>query len=235
MDIDRCVPRTWWALAGLVGAFAFLGAAVIYFVMEREERPPGESSADVGFLQDMLDHHEQALTLSVWELQKGTTPAAQTFAREVLQQQSWEMGQMQRQLDEWGYARQDRSEMAMGWMGMATAPDEMPGLASDAELEALREAEGAEADALFLALMQDHHRGGASMAAAAAEQASDPWVRDLAQRMARNQTIEINEMQAARTRADLDPAPDGYEPGPFPDHGDGGEMSEPEDMDHSDG
>lgn len=235
MDVDRYVPRTWLALAGLVGAFAFLGAAVTYFAMERDERPPDESSADVGFLQDMLDHHEQALTLSAWELQNGTTPAAQMFAREVMQQQSWEMGQMQRQLDQWGYARQDRSPMAMDWMGMATAPDEMPGLASDAELEALREAEGAEADALFMALMEDHHRGGVSMAAAAAEQASDPWVRDLAGRMARNQAIEINEMQATRERAGLDASPDGYEPGPFPDHGDGGEMPDSEDMDHSNG
>src|SRR3546814_20543892 len=98
------------------------------------------------------------------------------------------MGQMQRQLDEWGYARQDRSEMAMEWMGMTTAPGEMPGLASDAELKALREAEGAEADALLIALMQDHHRGGVSMAAAAAEQASEPWVRDLAHRRARHHT-----------------------------------------------
>lgn len=111
----------------------------------------------------------------------------------------------------------------------------MPGLASDAELKALREAEGAKADALFMALMQDHDRGGVSMAAAAAEQASNPWVRELANRMARNQAIEINEMQAARTCADLDPDPDGYEPGPFPDHGDGGEMSDSNDMDHSDG
>lgn len=235
MDVDRYVPRTWLALAGLVGAFAFLGSAVTYFVVERGERPPAASSADVGFLQDMLDHHEQALTLSVWELQNGTTPTAQTFAREVLQQQSWEMGQMERQLDEWGYARQDRPEMAMGWMGMATTRREMPGLASDAELEALREAEGADADALFMALLADHHRGGVSMAAAAAEQASDPWVRALADRMARNQTIEIEEIQAARTRADLDPTPDGYEPDAAPDHGDGGEMSESDDMDHPDG
>jgi hypothetical protein len=46
MDVDRYVPRTWLALAGLIGAFAFLGAAVTYFVMEREQR--GESSAGVG-------------------------------------------------------------------------------------------------------------------------------------------------------------------------------------------
>lgn len=232
MDIDRYVPRTWFALACLAGAFAFLGAAVTYFVIEREDRPPSPSSADVGFLQDMLTHHEQAVTLSVWELQNGTTPTAQTFAREVMQQQSWEMGQMQRRLQEWGYTREERAETAMEWMGMATDPDQMPGLASDAELEALREAQGAEADALFMALMKDHHRGGVAMAAAAAERAADPWVRELADRMARNQAIEINEMQAARTRTGLDDDPEGYEPGPFPD---GGGTDAMEDMDHSGG
>lgn len=233
MDIDRFVPRTWLALASLVGAFAFLGAAVTYFVMERSDQPPAESSADVGFLQDMASHHEQALTLSVWEQQNGTAPEAQLFAQEILQQQSWEIGQMQRELERWGYRRETRPETAMEWMGMATTPDQMPGMASDAELEALREAEGAEADALFLALMEDHHRGGVSMATAAAERVSDPWVRELAERMARNQAIEINEMDAARTRAGLDPNPDGYEPGPFPDHEDADDTSEMDDMNHS--
>ncbi len=40
------VPRTWLAIVGLAGVFAFLGAGVTYFVMEREQR--GESSAGVG-------------------------------------------------------------------------------------------------------------------------------------------------------------------------------------------
>ena len=121
---------------------------------------------------------------------------------------------------------------------MAIPVDEMPGLASEAELAALREASGEAADALFVALMQDHHRAGVAMAEAAAERASDPWVRELAERMARNHAIEINEMDAARRCTGLVDDPDGYQPGPLG-HGtdDGVTRSDGgmDEMDHSEG
>lgn len=89
----------------------------------------------------------------------------------------------------------------MGWMDAPVPVDEMPGLATEAQMDALKAAEGAEADALFLDLMAEHHRGGAHMAAFAAEQADDPGVRALAARMARNQAIEIAEFaQTAKRR-----------------------------------
>lgn len=216
MDVERFVPRNWLGLIGLIGAVAFLGAAVTYAVVERGDRPPAESSADVGFLRDMSSHHEQALALATSELQNGTSPEAQLFAREILQQQSWELGAMHRQLQLWGRQRDGSTDEAMAWMDMPTPVDAMPGMASDDELAALRKSEGAEADALFIALMQDHHRGGVAMATAAAEQVSDPWVKALAERMARNQAIEIREMESARGRAELTDEPAGYEPGPFP-------------------
>lgn len=241
LNVDRFLPRSWLGLAGLILAFAFLGGAVTYFVGERGDSPPGASSADVGFLQDMITHHEQALTLSLSQVENGTATSggARIFAKEILQQQSWEIGLMQRQLGIWGYRREDRPAMVMEWMGMATPADEMPGLASDAELAALREASGEQADALFIALMQDHHRGGVAMAEAAAERASDPWVRELAERMARNQAIEINEMEAARGRTGLPEDPVGYQPGPLGGHdtddGRAGSDEEMDGMDHSGG
>lgn len=215
MDVERFLPRGWLGLVSLVGAFAFLGAALTYFAMERSDEPPGASSVDVGFLQDMISHHEQALALSTSELLNGEASEVQLFAREILQQQSYEIGMMDRQLADWGFSRQNRPEVAMAWMAMEFAPDEMPGMADPDELAALRNADGEDADALFLALMADHHRGGVDMAKAAAEAATDPWVRDLAERMARNQAIEINEMDAARQRVGLDANPAGYTPGPF--------------------
>lgn len=231
MDVERFVPRNWIGLVSLVGACAFLGGAIVFFATERADAPPGPSSADVGFLQDMISHHEQALALSTSELLSGAASEVQLFAREILQQQSYEIGLMDRQLTRWGYSRQNRPEVAMEWMGMGMgfAPEEMPGMADPDELRALRDADGSDADALFLALMTDHHRGGAAMAAAAAESVTDPWVRDLAERMARNQAIEINEMDAARRRVDLPADPDGYTPGPLHDMG-----SEPE-QGHDDG
>ncbi len=229
MKVERFLPRSWLALAALVLAFAFLGASVTYFVTERTDGGPGPNSVDVGFLQDMVTHHEQALALSLSEIDNGDESGVKLFAKEILQQQSYEIGLMQRQLSNWGYARENRPETAMEWMGMEFEPQQMPGMASDAELRALREASGREADALFIALMQDHHRGGVDMAAAAAEEAESSWVRDLAARFVRNQAIEINEMEAARERFGLSATPDGFNPGPFPDMS---AMEDMEDMDH---
>ena len=216
--LDRLFPQTWLELTAVAVALVFLGGAVTFLVSERADRPPDSSSADVGFLQDMISHHEQALALSTSELDIGETPAVRLFAQEILQQQSWEIGLMQRQLEQWDQRRENRPPDAMAWMGMEMPVEDMPGLASDEEVRALRDAEGTAADALFVALMADHHRGGIDMAAAAAERVSDPWVRDLAERMARNQAIEIEEMEAARRRTGLTDDPAGYEPGPFPDH-----------------
>jgi uncharacterized protein (DUF305 family) len=81
----------------------------------------------------------------------------------------------------------------MAWMDMPVPVDQMPGLLSDEEMTEISEARGAELDALFLDRMAEHHRGGIHMAQAAAELADDPDVRDLAERMVRNQSAEINE------------------------------------------
>ena len=82
-------------------------------------------------------------------------------------------------------------------------------------MDLLRSAEG-ETDAVFVALMIDHHRAGVAMAEAAAELVDDEQVRQLAARIARTQTLEIAEMTAVAGRLGLDPSPEGVTPD---DHG----------------
>jgi uncharacterized protein (DUF305 family) len=80
----------------------------------------------------------------------------------------------------------------------------MPGLATDAQMKALGKAHGAASDAMFLDLMAEHHRAGAAMAAFAVEHGSDRSVRALAERMERNQGIEINEFAQTAKRLGFD-------------------------------
>ncbi|MDW3178679.1 MAG: DUF305 domain-containing protein [Acidimicrobiia bacterium] len=216
MKVDDFLPRSWPELLIAVVALAFLGAAITFFVTQRADAPPGQSSVDVGFLHDMITHHEQAITLSESQIVGGESADVQLFAREILLQQSREIGLMEAKLAEWGFLRQNRPDVAMEWMGMSFAPQEMPGMASKDELRALQDAVGEDNDALFLALMGDHHRGGVDMASSAAVAAGDSWVRDLAARMERNQAIEIDEMDAVRQRLGLPADPTGFESGPFP-------------------
>lgn len=195
-------------------AILFLAGAIGYFVGGRtlEDGRPDSGSADVGFLYDMSAHHQQAVQLSMLELTNGTDPTIQTFAREILRSQSYEIGLMEMRLGIWGFDPGAGPDTAMAWMGMSMPASAMPGMADAAELEAMRSATGSDADALFLALMSDHHVGGVRMAEEAAESAGDSWVIDTARRMAAIQASEIAEMEAARVRAGLEPDPFGFSP-----------------------
>jgi uncharacterized protein (DUF305 family) len=206
------VPASLVQTALVAVVFAFLGGAIAFFVAERADRSPGADSVEVGFLQDMHHHHQQAVVLAQAQVDRGSASGAGLFAREILFFQSYEMGLMDRQLQAWGHRVDQRPPQAMVWMGMSVDPDAMPGMASPAELDAIQGAETPElADALFFALMRDHHLGGIAMAEHAAAEASDPWVRDLAERMARNQRTEIVEMDLVREREGLPTEPDGFE------------------------
>lgn len=189
----------------------FFGGSVGYAV--GVGRPPASDSVDVGFYRDMTAHHDQAIRMSLIELSNGENTTVRGFAQELIIFQRWEMGRMHEQLLDWG-ASTAPSDTVMAWMGMPVPSADMPGLATEAQMAELRGAEGADADALFLDLMAEHHRGGAHMAAYAARHAKDPDVRELARVMERNQSIEIAEFRqtAERFGFEIDIAP--YDPPP---------------------
>jgi uncharacterized protein (DUF305 family) len=186
-------PRA--AIAAFVVALCFL-AGVVGWRIGRSDPPPADD-VSVGFLDDMGYHHQQALVLSFAYLEGDPSDwfLAHT-AREIVQQQSYELGIMNDRLQ--ASASTGSPETAMDWMGMKLAPADMPGLASDDDIAALRDARGEEADELFSRLMMLHHAAGIDMADAAAADADDPFVRELAARMAEFQRIEIREMAAER-------------------------------------
>ena len=67
--------------------------------------PPGKDSAEVGFLYDMISHHEQAISMAQVELAGGTDVRVRVFADEIMRFQSYEIGLMERFLEEWGHTR----------------------------------------------------------------------------------------------------------------------------------
>jgi uncharacterized protein (DUF305 family) len=87
------------------------------------------------------------------------------------------------------------SDEAMAWMGMPTTADQMPGMASDEQLQALATSSGTAADELFVQLMIAHHEGGVHMAEQAVEDADLAKVRSLAGSIVAGQRGEIVELQ----------------------------------------
>jgi uncharacterized protein (DUF305 family) len=183
---------SWTQVIALVLAVGFLGGAIGYVVAKG--RPPADDSVDVGFLQDMIDHHEQGIEMGRMMLQKDDIdPVVRTLAEEVILIQQREVGLMDAQLSFWGKVRGELDRRTMGWMGMDTSVETMPGMQSQAAIDELDAATGAEADRLFLTMMRDHHQGGVHMAQDAARHADSSRVRDLAGRIAKSQSSEIEE------------------------------------------
>lgn len=175
-------------------AAAFLVGAIGYLVGVRvTESSAALNQVDVGFLQDMLDHHDQAVELSLLELANGEDRTAREFAQETIIFQRREIGLMERLLEEGGQPRGEVPREVMSWMNMTVPLSEMPGMATEVELDALAAARGADADRLFLELMREHHVGGIHMADWAAEFGENERARELARQIADYQRIEVRE------------------------------------------
>ena len=195
-----------WVLIGLgVAAVVGVGVGVAVTVLDREDPPPPMSATDVGFLQDMLDHHDQAVLISEIYLEERPDAGVAPYAREVILYQDREIAWMEAWLAEEGYERGAPDREAMTWMGMGMPVAEMDGMQSAEALQRLDDATGEDADLLFFAMMTDHHQGGIAMAEHEVMAGTDPEITDFAESVARNQRIEIAEYVAAAERLELIP------------------------------
>jgi len=75
-----------------------------------------------------------------------------------------------------------------------TPGEPMPGLATPEQMQALRDAEGLEAERLWLELMIEHHRGGVEMAEAVLARTENELVTPLARGVVMLQQKEIDYM-----------------------------------------
>jgi uncharacterized protein (DUF305 family) len=158
---------------------------------------PSESSVDAGFARDMSTHHTQAVDMAGYTRDNTGDPSIKILARDIETQQYFQIGEMQGWLDNWGLSR--TSTLAtMSWMAGHSHLESdglMPGMATPAQMDELETLTGKPLDIYFLQLMIHHHQGGLPMAQYAAEHATEPYVRNLAQKMAQAQSNEIVQME----------------------------------------
>lgn len=172
-----------------------LGGGIGYFVGNSASET-AHNSVDVGFLQDMRIHHEQAVVMSTIYL--GAAPngnsTLRTIARGILLEQQMETGRMVQLLRVFKQAETNESDQVMGWMGTPIPLSRMPGYATDAELEQLYQSRDSQADEIFITLMIAHHQGGVHMAEYAAENGKNSEVRAFANLIVESQSSEIGEL-----------------------------------------
>jgi len=181
----------------LVVAFAVLVGTGGWLLGHRAGGPdyPKASSVDAGFARDMSIHHQQAITMAIYERANTTNPDLKLLAYDIEDSQAFQKGEMQGWLEIWGLSLQSTIPQ-MSWMGITLAPGElMHGLATPAQLDRFEALRGTEMDKLFLQLMIRHHQGGVQMATYAMEHAKETYVRNLAAAMVSEQSGEIVQME----------------------------------------
>ena len=199
-DDDDAIVLSWWQhplnVVTMVVAAALLAGMLGWLIGDARAQPQ-YGATDVGFLQDMRIHHEQAVYMGfVFRELEGTDLGMQIVAGSIVQTQSLEIGRMVQLLREFGEPEAgDLQAPRMNWMGMSVEADQMPGLATEAELTELAGSSGAEADRLFADLMIAHHEAGIHMAEYAADHAENDEVVALATSMAQAQRGEIHEIE----------------------------------------
>jgi uncharacterized protein (DUF305 family) len=141
------------------------------------------SGTDIMFAQMMIPHHQQAIDMSAIALTRAVNPEVKALATRISAEQGPEIEQMR------------------SWLKAANAPAEMghqmsmDGMLSDADMEQLANASGAEFDQLFVLGMIAHHEGAIEMAQMVLG-SKNTEASELGKAIVEMQTVEIAELRA---------------------------------------
>jgi uncharacterized protein (DUF305 family) len=188
----RGVGTLWLAITLVAGLI--LGAAGFFVYTLTAPGTPADDSVEAGFLRDMSTHHAQAVEMSMIEHHSSTNQNLVTLSNDIALTQHGQIGYMQAWLRDWSLSPTSSQE-AMAWMPGSEGSVQnglMPGMATPAQLDALRKATGKDQDIMYLTLMRQHHLGGIHMAQEAISLSDNKDVDWLAQTMVAGQQGEIN-------------------------------------------
>lgn len=217
----RAAGASRWRLvvAGVIaGALVLAVGLAGGWMLAARSADPSTTSVEAGFARDMQVHHDQAVEMALIVRDRTDDPEIRSLAYDIATSQAQQSGQMYAWLNDWGLP-QARPGATMEWMSAPTLDGSagqghehgtpatessdagipaasMPGMASDADLERLRNASGTDAEILFLTLMLAHHRGGVEMADAVLDRSTHPLVTTLARAIVFAQSGEIDYMES---------------------------------------
>lgn len=157
---------------------------------------PSQEAAtfDQMFIDGMVVHHQGAVDMAKLARERAAHSEIKVMAESVIGSQEEEIATMKGWRAEW-FVREDAPSMTMPM----TRPDMRgmsPGMMTPEEMEALKAA--VPFDLAFLDAMIPHHEGAVEMARHAIDKADHAEIRELATRIARDQTSEIAQMREWR-------------------------------------
>jgi uncharacterized protein (DUF305 family) len=203
------MPARRWLISGGI-AFAVVVSLMIGYAVGRAVTPgtqaataastqatPGDSSAEAGFARDMSTHHAQAVEMSMIAAARATDPEVRQLGYDIALTQENQIGIMQTWLTHWSL-NVTSDQAPMTWMpdGAASMKNGlMPGMATQEQMQQLRDAQGKQVDILYLQLILTHHLGGIHMVEGLLAATQNTEVRTLAANMKAGQQNELTVIQ----------------------------------------
>lgn len=163
--------------------------------------PPGQATgvkteepndADKQFIQNMIVHHEQAVWMSDLAPSRASSRDVKELASRISDVQGLEIDAMNRWLSAHSIPTVNPTAPNHETMG---GHGPMPGMATQEQLDRLRNAKGTDFDTLWLQLMIAHHQGALTMAEEVRQKGVDTRVQEIADDVVVEQTDEIQRMQ----------------------------------------
>lgn len=154
------------------------------------------NATDVAFAQGMIPHHAQAVEMADMALASSTNPTILALAEKIKGAQDPEIVIMEGWLTSWGQPVPDRNQPMMDHSSDGMGGMMMSGMMSEADMDRMAEATGAEFDQMFLEMMVRHHEGAIEMAEQELAEGKYQPAKDLAGVIISAQQAEIAEMNA---------------------------------------
>ena len=166
------------------------------------------NKADVAFASEMIQHHAQALSMVDLTLDRPLDPEVQALAEDVRAAQAPEIETMADWLSTWGEevpetmrdhvnSGHDMGDMSenMEEMEDMDRGDDMPGMMTAEDMDALENASDEEFQDMWLEMMIEHHEGAIEMAETERAEGRFKEAVDLAGLIVEAQTEEIATMR----------------------------------------
>jgi uncharacterized protein (DUF305 family) len=151
--------------------------------------PPNRpNAADIRYVRDMIVHHQQAIVMSRLAPERAARDNVKRLADRLAGSQRPEIDMMNTWLRGHDQPTVDPEHAEHGSHAMV-------GLATPAQLDALRAARGPDFDRLYLQLMITHHEGALTMAREVQTAGMDVRVQEMADDVVATQSDEINTMR----------------------------------------
>ncbi|MFE1784516.1 DUF305 domain-containing protein [Streptomyces sp. NPDC059506] len=157
-----------------------------------DDRP---NSADIAYMRMMPVHHRQALVMTGLAAEHAEDSRVRRIAARIAAAQKPEIEAMEAWLETNAPDDGDEGHDKHGGHGGHGGAD-MPGMATEEQLQKLRAARGEKFDELFLKLMIAHHQGAVTMATDVTSDGNDPYIEETATDVIASQSAEISRMRA---------------------------------------